>query len=177
MNVCFFCSSSETLNESHYQIASNFAENLIKNNHVLVSGGSNVGLMRVLAQSVKKLNGNSIGVITRKFAELNLTCFDNKEIIVTADMQERKKVLLEVSDAFVILPGGFGTLDELFEVLTLSHIGEHKKPIVIFNHKGFYDELLVFFDKIFDEKFAKAENKNTYFVTDNISDTIKFLDK
>ncbi|MBN2663355.1 MAG: TIGR00730 family Rossman fold protein [Bacteroidales bacterium] len=175
MKICFFCASSQTLSEDYYSLATKFAEKIIENNHTLVSGGSNVGLMLTLAQSVKKINGNSIGIITKEFSERNLTCFDNKEIIITADLQERKKILIEISDAFVILPGGFGTLDELLEVLTLNHIGEIFKPIVIFNYNEFYNDLLKMFDKIFENNFAQQKNKTSYLVTQNIDETFNYI--
>jgi len=175
MNICFFCASSQTLTEDYYQLAQSFAKNIVSNNLTLVTGGSNIGLMRTLAQTVKVNDGNSIGIITTTFDKRNLTCYDNKEIIITADLQERKKLLLEISDAFVVLPGGFGTLDELLEVLTLNHIGENNKPIVIFNYNGFYNDLLKMFNTIFANNFANNTNKESYFVTENINETINYI--
>lgn len=175
MKICFFCASSQTLSEDYYDLATKFAQEIVSNNHTLVSGGSNVGLMRTLATQVKKLNGNSIGIITQEFSNKNLTCFNNKEIIITADLQERKKVLLDISDAFVILPGGFGTLDELLEVLTLNHIGNIFKPVVIFNYNNFYNDLLKMFNKIFENNFALQKNKTSYFVSENIGETLNYF--
>ncbi len=175
MNVCIFCSSSENLSNDYYNFAENFAKILADKNWTLVTGGSNVGLMKTLTQTSKRKGGKSIGIITQNFANKGLTCTDNSEIIVTADMQERKKYLMEYSDAFIIFPGGFGTLDELLEVLTLKYIKQIDKPIAIFNYNNFYDDLLKMFDKIFAEKFVNQEVKSAYFVSSNINDIFEHI--
>ncbi|MBN2893943.1 MAG: TIGR00730 family Rossman fold protein [Bacteroidales bacterium] len=176
MKVCFFCASSEALEPKFYSIAKTFGESIVEKNWELVTGGSNVGLMKTLAQTVKSSGGRSIGIIPKMFDDKNLTCLDNTEIIFTKDMQERKKMLFDVSDAFVILPGGFGTLDEMLEIITLKQLGQYKKAIVIYNQDGFYDNMLKQFNVIFESNFAKPQNKNVYVVTQNVEETLNYIE-
>lgn len=175
MKVCFFCASSEALVPNFYNTAESFAKILVDNNWTLVTGGSNVGLMKKLIQTVKILNGKSIGVIPNLFVEKGLACQENSQIIITKNMQERKDEMINISDAFVILPGGFGTLDELFEILTLKQIGLCNKPIVIYNENNFYDNLLKQFDVIFENNFTKKQNKTIFEVLNTIEDTINYI--
>lgn len=175
MKVCFFCASSEALDNKYYSIAKEFGVEITKKDWTLVTGGANVGLMKTLVQTVKSNNGKSIGIIPGFFNKRNLTCFDNTEIIFTKDMQERKKIIFDISDAFIILPGGFGTLDELLEIITLKQIGQENKPIIIFNQDGYYTHLLKQFEVIFEAKFAKSMNKIVYFVTESIEETLNYI--
>ncbi len=175
MNICFFCASSGAIDQKYFGIAREFAKELVKNNWKLVTGGSKVGLMQELIKTVKELKGESIGVIPQFFFSRQIASEDNTKLIVTKDMAERKKVIIENSDAFVILPGGFGTMDELFEVLTLKQLGQLKKPIIIFNPDNFYDGIIKQFEKFFTDKFSRSQNKQSYFVSDKVQETIEYI--
>ena len=175
MKICFFCASSKALEPKFYAKAEQFGSQIVKNDWTLVTGGSNIGLMKTLSKTVKTNKGKSIGVIPIFFEKRNLTCYDNSEIIFSKDLQERKKILFDISDAFVILPGGFGTLDELLEIITLKMIGQVNKPIIIFNQDNYYEFLLKQFDVIFKENFANYNNTKTYHVSNTISDAFEYI--
>ncbi len=177
MKVCFFCASSEALDDKYYSIAAEFGHEIAGKNWTLVSGGSRIGLMKTLTLSALEKNGQTIGIIPSSFAEKGLACYKNTELILSADMQERKKKLFDISDAFVILPGGFGTLDEMLEIITLKQVGFYNKPIVIFNQDGFFDNLLRQFNIFFDNNFAKVHNKKVFYVSQNIEDTLNYIDE
>ena len=175
-NICVFCSSSDALEEIYFDVAISLGKQIVRNKDVLLFGGSNVGLMRKLAITVKNAGGRLIGVIPQKIKENNLACEIADELIVTSDMHSRKAKLEELADAFIALPGGFGTLEELSEVLTLRHLCYHSKPIVILNINGFYNKLLDFFEVIYNEKFAKIDYKNFYFVTENYEEAFQYIE-
>ena len=176
MNIAFFCASSEKLSNVYYQTTSLFADKVIEKNWKIISGGANIGLMKILAQTAKKYSAQTIGIIPREFSEKNLVCFDNSTIILTENLQERKKKLIELADAFVVLPGGFGTLDEFFETLTLKLLGEFDKPIVLLNVNNFYDNLIKQIDLIFKENFADYTNKNSFFTTPSVDKAIEYIE-
>lgn len=176
MKVCFFCASSEALDADYYKLAINFAYKIAQKNWTLVTGGSNVGLMKTLTLAAIEKKGETIGVIPTDFANKGLACYENTELMFTEDMHERKKKLFEISDAFVILPGGFGTLDEMLEIITLKQVGVYNKPIVIFNKDGFFDNILKQFEQFFEQKFAKQHSRNVYFISQNIDETIDYIE-
>ncbi len=175
MNLCVFCASSTNLEQKYYLIAEKFAKIIVKNNWTLITGGSNIGLMKSLVKTVKQNNGNTIGVIPKKFADKNLANFDNSKLIFTTDIQERKKILTKISDAFVIFPGGLGTLDEFFEIITLKQIGDHNKPVVLFNQNGIYNSLIKFLDKLYSQNFINSDFKNIFFVSNDLKNIEKFI--
>jgi len=176
MNVCFFCAASENIGSKYFTVAKEFGEQILKKEWTLVTGGSNVGLMKALSNYFNENNGKSIGIIPKVFADRNLTYPNSSETIVTKNLFERKKILIEKSDAFITLPGGFGTLDELLEVITLKQIGLINKPIVVFNQDGFYTSLLRQFETIFEHNFARINKKHAYFVTTRVNDTLNYIE-
>ncbi len=173
-NICVFCSSSDALEDVYYKIAESVGYRIAINNDVLLYGGANVGMMKKIAEKVNENNGKIIGIIPEKIEHLASEIID--ELSVTSDMHSRKALLEEKADAFIALPGGFGTLEELSEVLTLKHLGYHNKPIVIMNVNGFYDNLTAFYETIYKEKFAKSEYRKYYFVTENTEDAFKYIE-
>ena len=136
-NICVFCSSSDVIDKIYFKETEKLAIKIAEKNHTLVFGGSNVGLMKKLAETIKENSGASIGVIPQRILDNNLGCKLVDELIVTSDMNTRKAKLAELADVFIALPGGFGTLEELSEVITAKHLGYHNKPIVILNINGF----------------------------------------
>lgn len=176
-NICVFCSSSDIIDEIYFKEAEKLAINIAENNHTLVFGGSNVGLMRKLAETIKENSGFSIGVIPQRILDHNLGCKLVDELIVTSDMNTRKAKLAELADVFIALPGGFGTLEELSEVITAKHLGYHNKPIIILNINGFYNNLLKFYETMYTEKVAKPAYRTFYFVADTISEAFEYIEK
>jgi hypothetical protein len=132
--------------------------------------------MKTMALAAKKYSAKIIGIIPEFFAEKNLTCSALDQTIFVSSMAERKQKIISLADAFVALPGGFGTLDELSEVIVLKQIAQISNPIVILNHNGFYDFLLKQFDLFFEQNFAKAQYKNIIFSTDSIPELFNYLD-
>lgn len=174
-NICVFCSSSDVVDESYFFIAKNLAEKIAEKKFNLIYGGSNVGLMNAIAVNAKQNGAKVIGVIPEKILEKGLGSDIIDELIVTPDMHSRKAKLEEMADAFIAMPGGFGTLEELAEVITLRQLEYHYKPIVILNHNNFYDKLIEFFEVLYAEKFAKKEYRKVYFVTDDIEKALDYI--
>ncbi len=170
MNICFFCASSENIEQKYKDSAKQIGEKVAKAQHTIITGGSNIGLMKTLVKTAIENGGKTIGIIPKFFEDKGLACFDNSKLIIVDDMFQRKQKLFELSDAFVILPGGYGTLDELLEIITLKQIGIYDKPIIIYNQNGYYDELLAMFDKIHSEKFSSSENLNVFTVVSKVDD-------
>jgi len=168
MNFCIFCSSSQNLEEKYYFEASEIAKILISQNQTLVSGGANVGIMKTLGEVFKKKNSKSIGILPQQFTTKNLICYDYKEIIITKDISERKKYLIEISDVFIIFPGGIGTIDELFEVLTLKMVFNLNKPLILYNFEGFYNSIISFIEQLKSQKFM--QNQDYFYIANNINE-------
>lgn len=176
MNICVFCSSSDNLPEDYYSMADTLGSLIAKGGHALVYGGGKIGLMGTVSRSVKSNGGNVTGVIPERLNRTGIVSEDDNKTIVTADMKERKAEMHRLSDAFVTLPGGFGTLEELLEIITLKQLKYHTKPIVIINTNGFYNSMLELFERIFSERFAKAEYSKFYFVVTKPEDAINYIE-
>jgi uncharacterized protein (TIGR00730 family) len=127
---------------------------LAKAGHVVLSGGGCVGMMGALAAGARSVGGHTIGVIPQSLVDLEVADRDADELVVTADMAQRKTVMLARSDAFIALPGGIGTLDELFEVWTIGSLRLHRKPVVIVNCGGFYTGMLDWINRLVAERFV-----------------------
>lgn len=131
---------------------------LARNQYKLVYGGANVGLMGVLADAVLENGGEVLGVMPKNLVEKEVAHLNLPELIMTDTMYERKQLMIEKSDAFISLPGGFGTFDELFEVLTLNQLGVIHKPCAIYNVNGYYDNFLAQLDVCVNEKLLRREH-------------------
>ncbi|MGM9992093.1 MAG: TIGR00730 family Rossman fold protein [Candidatus Bruticola sp.] len=150
-NICVFCASSEPNNEQISQDCVSFANCLIEGGHTLVYGGASVGLMWLVAGRVAAAGGHIIGIMPKFLTSREICSVQLDEKYIVDSMTERKTMMIEKSDAFVILPGGVGTLDEFFEVVCLSSLGKLRKPIVVLNSVGFFDELLKFMENVYQE--------------------------
>lgn len=162
-NICVFCGSSAGKNPAYRASAAEFGKLLAECNLTLVYGGGKVGLMGVLADSALALGGKCIGIIPRSIADLEIAHDHLTELHIVSGMQERKAMMMEMSDAFVALPGGLGTLDELAEVLTYNQLRIFDKPVGLLNVNGYFDSLLQFFDHGVDERFVRQEHRNNIF--------------
>jgi uncharacterized protein (TIGR00730 family) len=158
--ICVFC-GSQTIGSNFYEEQTRiFAELLVKNELELIYGGADMGLMKTISTTMIALGGNVTGVIPRVFLDSSSSNLGLKKLIITESMPERKKQMAELSDAFVVLPGGAGTLDELFEMWTNLQIGLHHKPIGILNLSGYYDHLIAFIDNATKVGFITAEHRS-----------------
>jgi uncharacterized protein (TIGR00730 family) len=157
--IVVFCGASSGLDpiyqEQAYLLGKTFAQEGIK----LIYGGANVGLMKAVANGVMENGGQATGVFPRFLSELEVAHKGLTELIIVETMHERKLKMHELSDAVIALPGGFGTLEELFEMLTWGQLGLHQKPIGILNLNGFYNELLAMADKMVATGFLKDINR------------------
>ncbi|MFG2771360.1 TIGR00730 family Rossman fold protein [Streptomyces sp. NPDC048350] len=167
MNICVFLSAAD-LDERYTAPARDFAERLGKAGHTLVWGGSDVGLMKVVADGVERAGGRLVGVSVEFLAAKARPGAD--QMIVTKDLAERKALLLAKSDAIVIMVGGTGTLDEATEVLELRKHGKHTKPVVLLNTAGFYDGLKAQFQRMEAEGFLPLPLADlVFFAEDGVS--------
>ncbi len=141
MKICVFGASSDALAKEYFDAAFRLGELMAQGGHTLVYGGGSDGLMRACADGVKSGAGAAIGVAPRMFDEGNFLRRDFGELVFTETMAERKALMRSLSEAFIVLPGGTGTMDEFFETLTLKQLGEQPKPIVLLNTLGYYDAL------------------------------------
>lgn len=175
MNICVFSSSSNAIAQVYVDEAIDLAQRIGQSNFCLINGGSNVGLMDVITREAGKNGAKTIGVIPEKLRDYNLASVHAHEIIVSGDMMERKAKMRDLADSFIALAGGFGTLEEILEVITLKQLGYHHKAIVFINTNGFYDDLFRQFEKSYEEKFAKENYRKLYFIAKNTSEAMDYL--
>jgi len=175
MNICVFSSSSNAIADVYVKEAIDLAMLIGQSNFCLINGGSNVGTMDVITREAGKYGARTIGIIPEKLRDFNLASIHAHEIIVSGDMMDRKFKMREMSDAFIALAGGFGTLEEILEVITLKQLGYHHKAIVFINTNGFYDDLFRQFEKSYDEKFAKESYRKLYFIAENSAEAMNYL--
>jgi len=154
--VCVFCGSSAGEQAIYSEVAAELGISFAQQNITLVYGGAKVGLMGIIADEVLNNGGKAIGVIPRFFSSKEIAHDNLTELIFVDSMAERKKVLADISDAFIALPGGFGTLDELFEMMTSSQLDIHRKPVGILNINHYYDHLIKQVDFMVTEKFMRS---------------------
>ena len=173
--ICVFCSSSDAIDNKYFKIAEVLANKIVENNDILLFGGARVGLMGTLARTVKKNNGKAIGIIPEVIKNKNLDCKILDELIITPDMHSRKAELEELADVFITLPGGFGTLEELLEVITLRQLDFHSKPIILVNTDNFFKYLIKHFETMYSENFAKSDYKKIYYITESIDNAYYYI--
>lgn len=156
--LCVFCGSAEGKTPAYLEMARHLGEAMAKNNVALVYGGASIGVMGAIADAVMAHGGKVIGVIPKSLVDYEIAHKDLTELHIVEDMHQRKKLMYDKSDAFLSLPGGMGTLDEMFEILTWSQLKLHTKPCFIYNFMGFYDSLLVYLNHSHQEGFIKGEH-------------------
>jgi uncharacterized protein (TIGR00730 family) len=153
--ICVFCGSSPGARPEYRTAAINLGEALVARGIGLVYGGANVGLMGVIAESVQRGGGEVIGVIPQSMVKKELAFTGLSDLRIVGSMHERKAVMADLADGFIAMPGGLGTLEEFFEVLTWTQLGIHRKPSGILNVEGYFDTLLAFLDYSVAERFVK----------------------
>ncbi len=173
--ICVYCSSSEDLDKEYYQEAFRLGELLAENSFRLIHGGGIIGLMGHLLKAASKGGAKVTGVVPEKLNRPLIANSLEQKLIITDDMKNRKEYMRDNSDAFIALAGGFGTMEELLETLTLKQLKYHKKPIVIVNTKNYYDGILQQFDKMFSEKFASPAYRSLYQVTESSAEAIEYI--
>ena len=160
--ICVFCASSSKVSLVYVEAARELGTILGRRRDTLIFGGTRLGLMAALADAVRGVGGSVIGVVPQSMVDHGIADKNCKELVVTPDMRIRKTVMEERADAFIALPGGFGTLEEVFEILALKLLKHHDKPVVLINTQGFYDKLLVFLEQLFSLGFAREKYRHIY---------------
>lgn len=175
MNICVFSSSSNAIKEVYFHEAEQLGELIAKGKHTLINGGANVGLMETVTVAASVAGGKTIGIIPEKLIDRSLVSKNSHEVIITPDMHNRKVQMRDISDAFIALPGGFGTLEEILEVITLRQLEYHTKPIVFINTNQFFDNLFKQFEVSYNEMFAKDVYRELYFVAQNAREAMDYI--
>lgn len=174
-NVAVFCASANGAKPVYAEAAAELARMLAKNGVGIVYGGANVGLMQVVAEAALAEGGRVIGIIPSVLVEAEVAHHGVTELHITDSMHSRKALMSERSDAFIALPGGFGTFEELFEVLAWQTLRIHAKPVLLLNVNGFYDKLLAFLDGCVEEGMLKEKNRCIINVADNVPQLLAML--
>jgi uncharacterized protein (TIGR00730 family) len=174
-NVAVFCASANGADPAYCTAAAELGRELAVRGIGVVYGGAKVGLMRTVAEAALAEGGRVIGVIPTVLMDLEVAHPGLTELHVTDTMHTRKALIGERSDAFVALPGGFGTFEELFEVLAWQTLRLHAKPVVLLNTNGFYDKLLDFLDHCVEQGMLKAKNRGIVVVAQTVEDALRLL--
>jgi uncharacterized protein (TIGR00730 family) len=164
--ICVFCGSSTGLPAVYRLAASKFGEALAQRGIGLVFGGGHIGLMGVIADAVLGRGGQAIGVIPQALVNKELAHEKLTRMHIVPTMHERKALMADLADGFVALPGGFGTADEFFEILTWAQLGLHEKPIGLLNVEGFFDPLLAWVDRAVEDGFIAASDRALLVIRD-----------
>jgi uncharacterized protein (TIGR00730 family) len=174
--VCVFCASSIGSRSEYRAAAEELGEELARRNIGLVYGGGNVGLMGALADAVLKARGEAVGVIPGHLMERETGHQGLTKLHVVRSMHERKALMADLADAFIALPGGFGTLEEFCEILTWAQLGLHAKPCALLNVLGYYTPLLSMFDHAVEEGLLKMENRRLVLTADSVTELMRALE-
>lgn len=166
-SICVFCGSSMGTKQAYRKGAVRLGEELLKRKVTLIYGGANVGLMKILAETMLDKGGEVIGIMPRLLVEKEVAHNGLTHMHIVESMSERKTMMVDMSDAFIVMPGGFGTLDEMAEVMTYNQLRLTDKPIGILNIAGFFDKLLSFFDHLTEEGFLRHEHRQNLIVDEN----------
>lgn len=175
-NICVYAASSDALATVYAESAQALGTALAQRGHTLIYGAGNIGLMGIIARAVHAHGGKVVGVIPEKLRDLELAYREADELIVTNDMRERKALMEHRADAFIAMPGGFGTLEEILEVIVLKQLWYHDKPLVFMNVNGIYDGLLGFFERLIEERFIKDTHRELYHVADTPGAALDYIE-
>lgn len=176
MKICIYGASSNIIDDVYIKAGENLGKTIAENNHDVVFGGGASGLMGAVARGAYAKGGTIIGICP-SFFNVDGALFENcTEMIYTETMRERKQLLEETADAFIITPGGIGTFDEFFEIYTLRQLGVHQKPIVILNTNGYYNSLIDTLNNTVNQKFMPIENMNLLYISENPVEIIDYIE-
>jgi len=175
--IAVFCASSQMIDSRWLAIARAAGAALGARGHELVSGGGRVGMMGALAEGARAAAGHTLGVIPQSLVDLEVADTAADELVVTDGMAARKIVMMERAHAFLILPGGLGTLDELFEVWTLATLGLHRKPMVLLDVDGFYAGLIAWLEGLARQRFVRAEGLDMVHVTRSVDEALDDIER
>ena len=178
MRICVYGAASPTIDIKYVESVEKMGKEIAKRGHSLVFGGGGNGLMGAAARGVKSENGHVLGVIPQFFETENVEAIFEfcDELIKPETMRQRKQLMEDNADAFIIVPGGIGTFEEFFEILTLKQLCRHNKPIAIYNIFGYYDEIDYAMKQAVEKNFIKRNCKELYFITDNLNELFDYIE-
>ena len=178
MKICIYGAASSLIDEKFIKTGEELGRKMVERGHSLVFGGGRSGMMGAPARGVHEKGGHILGIAPAFFEENNPeVSFEHcTEFIHTESMRERKRLLEESADAFIVSPGGIGTFDEFFEILTLKQLGRHNKAIVIFNIDGYYDAMLKMMEVCIEQQFITRDCVDLYKVTSTIEETLDYIE-
>ncbi len=174
-NICVYCSSGDFIDQQYFEAAKELGEKLAQNNYGLVYGGSSLGLMGEIANTAFNLGAKVLGVVPEKIYNSKIKFNKKIELIITKDMRERKMTMELNADAFIAMPGGFGTLEEISEIIVAKQLGYHYKPIVFLNINNFYEKLFEFFENFYKEKFAHGNCCELFYKAKDVDDALNYI--
>ena len=177
MKVCVFCGSSMGNDPRYQEAAAQLGEVLAQNDCTLYYGGANVGLMKIIADKMLERGKQVVGIIPKLITDMEIAHEGVTEMIEVDSMSERKMMLINESDAFIAMPGGFGTLDEIFEVVVLNQLRITDKPIALYNTLNYYDCMIQFIDHAVSQGFIRKEHRDNIIVSDNPETLFKELSR
>lgn len=176
MKICVYGASSSTIDKSYISAGELLGAEIAKRNHAVIYGGGAEGMMGAVARGARSENGEVIG-IAPSFFKVDGSLYDDcTEFIYTETMRTRKKLLEDKSDAFLVTPGGIGTFDEFFEIITLRQLGQHLKPIAIYNINGYFDHMIELMKNAIAQNFMTAANEELYFVSDDADAVLNYIE-
>lgn len=173
--ICVFASASDNIDKSYFKAAHELGSEIALNRYDLIYGGSNLGLMGEVTSSARLRGSEITGVMPEKLYNLGINPGECSKFILTKGMRERKAKMDELSQALIALSGGFGTLEELSEMIVQKQLGYNNKPIVLLNTNGFYNNLVKFFDDIIEQNFAPKISKEIYFVANTPKEALDYI--
>jgi uncharacterized protein (TIGR00730 family) len=170
--VTVYCSSSSAVPKVYFEAAADLGRAIVREGWTLVYGGNAVGSMGVLADAARAAKGRVVGITPQVLVDKGITDRECHELVVTQTMRERKQIMEDRADAFIALPGGLGTFEELFEIIVGRVLGSHAKPVVLLNVAGYYDPLLALIDHGVEQAFIKPAQRKTFDVCATVEDAI-----
>ncbi|NBD39360.1 MAG: TIGR00730 family Rossman fold protein [Verrucomicrobia bacterium] len=175
MRICVFLSSSEAVPAEYRDLATRMGKGIGAKGHTLVYGGNGNGLMGALAEGTRSAGGRIIGIVPRMLHEMGMTWPHCDELLITRDLRDRKARMDAEAEAFVALPGGLGTFEEILEVLNLKYLRYHRKPVIFLNKNGFYDPLFASFTRLYEERFTKRAIRQLYASLPEVEAVFRYL--
>ncbi len=175
MNITVFCASADKIEQGYFDAARSLGEGIAQRLWNLIYGGTNCGLMRIVAEATLAGGGKVTGIIPRCIAERGVASRSVTELVVVEEMKERKQLMREQADAFIALPGGWGTLEEITEVITLKQLGIHQKPIVFVNTGGFYESFWKFMEQAAEKGFVSEAYQGLYQVVRTSEEALEYI--
>ena len=176
MNICVYGASSTALDKSYIEVVEKLGKMLVERGHKLVYGAGAQGLMGAVARGVHSMGGEIIGVSPKFFDVDGILFEDCTELIYTDTMRQRKQIMEDRAESFIMVPGGIGTYEEFFEILTLKQLGQHKKPIAVFNINGYYNTMDNMIEQAIEQKFMKEKCRTLFKLFDNMEDIFEYLE-